>query len=61
MLSSSSSEKDTSSSGINLWEYLSRLQELCGTQELKTETIFKLSKPERRYIQVKTQMINGGA
>jgi signal transduction histidine kinase len=34
---------------------------LNGTSDLKTENIFKLSKPEKRFIQVKTQMINGGA
>jgi signal transduction histidine kinase len=58
-LSSSSTEREQPS-GINLWEYLSRLSELSGAAELKTENIFKLSRPEKRFIQVKTQMINGG-
>jgi hypothetical protein len=58
-LSSSSTERETSL-GINLWDYLSRLSEISGAVELKTENIFKLSKPEKRFIQVKTQMINGG-
>jgi hypothetical protein len=53
-LSSSSTEREHNGSSINLWEYLSRLEELTNAPELKTENVFKLAKPDKRYIQVKT-------
>jgi hypothetical protein len=49
--SQSSTEKELLYGGsINLWDYLSKLRELNGKTELKTESIFKLSKPEKRFI-----------